>query len=104
MKSMKVVKRQVLVDFWGKYPQTRASLEHWYQLTRAGTWQAPSDVKQVFGIAVDFVANNRAVFNIKGNEFRLIAEINYRRQAVFIRFLDTHRAYDRVDAGTVKHY
>jgi mRNA interferase HigB len=50
------------------------------------------------------VGNERVVFDIKGNDFRLIAEINYRRQAVFIRFLDTHEEYDRVDASTVRRY
>lgn len=104
MIGMKVVKRKVLLDFGDAYPEARSSLEHWYHLTRGGKWQGPSDVKQVFGISVDFVGNNRAVFDIKGNHFRLIAEINYRRQAVFIRFLDTHKEYDKVDAGTVKRY
>jgi len=101
---MKIIKRQVLVDFGKIYPQSRSSLQHWYQLTRRGRWETPADVKQVFGSAVDFVGNERVVFDIKGNDFRLIAEINYRRQAVFIRFLDTHEEYDRVDASTVRRY
>ena len=61
-------------------------------------------MKRVFGINVDIIRNNRAVFDIKDNEFRLIAEINYRRQAVFIRFLGTHATYDKVDATTIKSF
>jgi mRNA interferase HigB len=79
-------------------------LEHWYRLVRAGRWQNTSDIKAVFGISVDFVAHNRVVFDIKGNAYRLIAELNYRTQAVYIRFLGTHHEYDSVDATTVKKY
>ena len=102
VKTMKVIKRKVLVDFWTIHPKTRGPLEHWYQLTKAGRRRQPADVKKAFGTNVDVLPNNRAVFDIKDNDFRLIAEINYRRQAVFIRFLDTHAVYDKVDATTVK--
>ena len=101
---MKVIKRKVLVDFWRIHTQTREPLEHWYRLTKAGRWRQPADVKRVFGINVDIIRNNRAVFDIEDNEFRLIAEINYRRQAVFIRFLGTHATYDKVDATTIKSF
>jgi mRNA interferase HigB len=87
-----------------EFPQARSPLEHWYQLTRAGRWRTPADVKQDFGGEVDFVGNHRAVFNIQWNEFRLIGEINYRRQAVFIRFLGTHEEYEKVDADTVRRF
>ncbi len=99
---MRVIKRSVLLEFGEDHPQARSPLEHWYQLVKDGEWEGPADLKRVFGTAVDFVANNRAVFDIKGNDFRLIAEINYRRKAVFIRFIGTHKEYDKVDAATVK--
>jgi mRNA interferase HigB len=102
--SMRVIKRRVLLDFGETHPQARVPLEHWYQLVRNGEWQNTAAVKTVFGTSVDFVANNRAVFDIKGNDYRLIGEINYRRQVVFIRFLGTHAEYDKVDAETVKIY
>lgn len=101
---MRVVKRKVIEDFGKKHPEASSSLERWYKLTRSGTWNTPDDVKQDFGTTIDFVGNDRAIFNIKGNEFRLIVEINYRKQAVFIRFLDTHKEYDKIDASTVKRY
>jgi len=65
VKTMKVIKRKVLVDFWRIHPQTREPLEHWYRLTKAGRWSQPADVKRVFGINVDIIRNNRAVFDIK---------------------------------------
>lgn len=102
--TMKVIERKVLPGFCEKHPQATSSLEHWYQLARHGTWHTTAELKAVFGTAVDFVENNRAVFDIGGNNYRLIAEINYRRQAVFIRFVGTHKEYDKVDADTVKLY
>jgi mRNA interferase HigB len=101
---MKVVKRRVLGNFWQIYPQAKEPLKHWYRLTKAGKWQNPAELKRDFGINVDIIPNNRAVFDIKDNDFRLIAEINYRRQTVFIRFLDTQAVYDKVKAATVKRF
>ena len=101
---MRVIKRRVLQEFGEAHAQARVPLEHWYQLVKAGEWQNTVDLKRVFGTSVDFVANNRVVFDIKGNDYRLIAEINYRRQIMFIRFLGTHAEYDKVDADTVKLY
>jgi mRNA interferase HigB len=101
---MRIVKRGVFKNFAREHPRAKVPLEHWRQLVKAGDWESPSDVKQVFGSNVDFMANNRNIFNIKGNDYRLIAEINYRTQAAYVRFIGTHREYDKVDAGTVKRY
>jgi mRNA interferase HigB len=101
---MRLIKRKVLQDFAEKHPQTKAPLGHWRQLVKAGVWESPSDVKQVFGSNVDFMANDRAIFNIKGNDYRLIAEINYKTRIVYVRFMGTHAEYDKVDAGSVKVY
>jgi mRNA interferase HigB len=101
---MRIIKRSVINEFCAKHADARGSLEAWYGLTKRGKWQCPADIKALFGISVDFVAENRAIFDIKGNAYRLIAEINYKSQNVYIRFLDTHAAYNRVDAATVKKY
>lgn len=101
---MRVIKPKVIRDFAERHPQAAGSLERWYDLVKAGDWQTPADVKREFGNTVDFMGNDRAIFNIKGNDYRLIVEINYRRQLVFIRFLDTHKEYDKIDASTVKDY
>ncbi len=101
---MRVIKRSVLLKFGEDHPQARGPLDHWYQLAKEGKWEGSADIKRLFGNTVDFVAHNRVVFDIKGNDYRLIGEINYRRQVVFIRFLGTHAEYDKVDAETVKIY
>jgi mRNA interferase HigB len=101
---MRLIKRKVLQVFAAKHPQAKESLEHWRQLVKVGEWKSPSDVKQVFGSNVDFLANNRTIFNIKGNDYRLITEINYKTRIVYVRFIGTHAQYDKVDAGTVKLY
>lgn len=101
---MRIVKPLVIEMFSQEHNDARGSLDHWYRLTKAGKWRNTADVKAVFGNLVDFVANNRAIFNIKGNSYRLIVEINFHSQAVFIRFLGTHKEYDKVDASTVKKY
>ncbi len=104
MCRMRIIKRRVLQEFGQDHAQARVSLENWYHLVKNGAWKNMADLKRVFGSTVDFVRNNRAVFDIRGNDYRLIAEINYRRQVVFIRFLRTHAEYDKVDAETVKMY
>lgn len=102
--EMRVIKRGVLLDFGEVHPQARGPLEHWFHVVKESEWEGPADVKRTFGTTVDFVGQNRAIFDIKGNDFRLICEINYRRRAVYIRFLGTHKEYNKVDAATVKAY
>jgi mRNA interferase HigB len=64
-------------------------------------WAGPADVKRKFGGNVDFVGDNRAIFDIGGNKFRLIAYISYRYRRVLIKFIGTHAEYDRIDPETV---
>jgi mRNA interferase HigB len=101
---MRLITRKVVQEFTQKHAQAKESLEHWCQLVKVGEWKSPSGVKQVFGSNVDFMANNRAIFNIKGNHYRLIAETNCKTRIVYVRFIGTHAEYDKVDAGTVKLY
>jgi len=63
-------------------------------------WKTPNDVKQTFATA-SILKDNRIVFNIKGNSYRLIAKFNYQKQWIFIRFIGTHKAYDEIDANTI---
>ncbi len=102
--DMRVIKRSVLLEFGKDHSQARTPLYHWYHVVKVGKWEGSADLKRVFGNTIDFIAHNRVVFDIKGNDYRLIAEINYRRQLVFIRFVGTHAEYDKVDAETVKIY
>ena len=63
-------------------------------------WNSPTDVKTAYRNA-SFIANNRVVFNIKGNKYRIIVAVQYKFKIVFIRFVGTHRDYDQVDAATI---
>jgi len=92
-----------LVDFYKKHPNSKSSLETWIAVTKYADWQKPSDVLQDFPDA-DPIKNNRVVFNIAGNKYRLIVQMSYSRQWVFIKFIGSHAEYDRIDAATVNQY
>jgi mRNA interferase HigB len=75
-------------------------LEAWYSDARRATWRSPSDIKDTYRNA-SIVGKNRVVFNIKGNSYRLVVAVQYEHGIVFVRFVGTHRDYDRIDADTV---
>jgi len=89
-----------LLKFWRECPEAEQYLKTWYSYTMASGWTKPNDVRQTFA-GVSLLKNGRAVFNIKGNSFRLVVKINYERQWVFIRFIGTHEEYDKIDANTI---
>ncbi len=91
---------KTLRDFWTKHPQAEVPLRAWYAQASRAEWASPEDVKASYRSA-SFLANNRIVFNIKGNDFRLIVAVHYNRRTMFIRFAGTHREYDRVDAENI---
>ena len=84
-----------LVAFYTEHPDARTALEEWYEKTNRTEWENFSQVKRTFNSA-DFVGNNRIVFNIRGNQYRLVALVLFRNQMVFIRFIGTHRDYDTI--------
>jgi len=75
-------------------------LESWFADVKHAEWQKPDDIKAVYRNA-SFIANNRVVFNVKGNKYRLVVSIQYTFRIVFIRFVGTHQEYDRIDAKTI---
>ena len=98
---MRVFNRSTLVTFWKKHPDAEKPLRLWFSIISRARWGGPAEVRRVFGTA-DFLAGNRVVFDIKGNSYRLVAQIKYAPLCiVFIRFVGTHAAYDRIDAGKV---
>jgi mRNA interferase HigB len=76
-------------------------LQTWFEDANHATWVHPQDIKLRYASA-SFVGSNRVVFNIKGNEYRLIVAVAYRFAAVYIKFVGTHRQYDDIDAATVE--
>ena len=97
---MRIIARSTLRDFWEKHADAEDALRSWYQEAAQAEWKTPDDIKSVYASA-SIVANNRVVFNIKGNHYRLIVAINYRYGIVYIRFIGSHQEYDQVDAATV---
>jgi mRNA interferase HigB len=97
---MRVISRKTLREFWENHPDARKPLQTWYADVKHATWHSPADIKDVYQNA-SILANNRIVFNIKGNKYRIIVVVQYHHGIVYIRFVGTHREYDRVDATTI---
>lgn len=76
------------------------ALRTWYQDAALAKWKTPEDIKSVYASA-SIIANNRVVFNIKGNQYRLIVAVNYEFGVIYIRFIGSHQDYDKVEAATV---
>ena len=101
MFDMNIVSKQTYLLICDEYPAAAEFLKAWYQDAAKADWASPQDVKNRYASA-SIIQNNRVVFNIKGNDYRLIAGINYRLRALYIKFFGTHAEYDRVDAATVE--
>lgn len=98
---MKIVSIPILREFWQAHPDAEQHLKAWLDEARRAAWTQPADIKAQCGSA-SILKNRRVVFNIKGNDYRLIVAIAYRYQVVYIKFLGTHKEYDAVDAETVE--
>jgi len=93
----------MIMRYWASSPQyadSKSSLEVWHGETLRATWKTPQEIKEKFRSA-SILKNNRVVFNISGNKYRLIVSIDYGRQACFIRFIGTHKQYDEINAEEV---
>jgi mRNA interferase HigB len=94
-----IVKRTILY-YCEKYPKARISLLTWYHEFSKQTFKNFNELKSWIG-TVSLVAQHRVIFNIKGNEYRLIVSVNFRQQAAYIIWFGTHTEYDKIDAATV---
>lgn len=97
---MRIIALGTLRDFWDRHPDAEIPLRSWYANASRADWRRPVDIKAAYRNA-SFIANNRVVFNIKGNDYRLVAAVHYDRGTMFLRFIGTHREYDRIDADTI---
>ena len=97
---MRIIAKKILRDFWDTHPASEQQLKSWYQETLKAEWTGPRQIKKEYPTA-SFLADNRVVFNIKGNHYRLIVKISYDYQMVWIRFIGTHAEYDKVKAKTI---
>lgn len=99
--SMRVIAKKCLIRFWTKHRDSEQSLKAWYDEVSGVMWQSPQDIKNQYRNA-SFVGKNRVIFNIKGNDYRLIIAVAYRFGVVYVKFVGTHAAYDRIKAETVE--
>ena len=97
---MRIVAKRTLRTYWESEPRAEQPLKAWYSIAKKAEWSSPADVKATFGNA-SIVGNDRVVFNIGGNRFRLIVRFNYRKRIGFIRFVGSHAEYDRIDASGI---
>jgi len=100
-KPMRVIAKKILREFWEKQTDSEQQLKTWFKETLKAVWTSPNDIKSEYPKA-SILKNGRVVFNICGNKYRLIVQINYPRQWIFIRFIGTHRDYDRIDAEKIQ--
>lgn len=98
---MKIIATRTLKSFWELHPDAEQPLKAWADEASKAAWSSPQDIKARYRSA-SFVKNNRVVFNIKGNDYRLIVAIAYRVGIVYIKFVGTHAQYDAIDAATVE--
>ena len=98
---MRVIAVSTLRAFWERYPDAEQPLKAWCEEADSASWSQPADIKAQYRSA-SVLKNRRVVFNIKGNDYRLIVAMAYKLQIVYVKFVGTHKEYDAVDAETVE--
>ena len=99
---MRVIAIKTLKEFWEATPKAKQALLAWYEEAEVAQWKNPNELKQQYRNA-SIVTDKRVIFNIHGNDYRLIVDIEYRLKIVFIVWIGTHKQYDKVDAKKVSY-
>jgi mRNA interferase HigB len=97
---MRVISVKKLREFWLKHPDAEQALRIWYNDARRSTWRSTEDIKRSYASA-SFLPGNRVIFNIHGNNYRLVVVVFYKGGIVYIRFVGTHAEYNRIDSASV---
>lgn len=97
---MRIIAKRTLREFWERHPEAEAPLLAWFREVEQEDWDTPAKVKEKYR-SVSIVGDSRAVFNIKGNDYRLVVKINYPYRVIYVRFVGTHAEYDAIDAEEV---
>lgn len=98
---MHIVAVKYLRSFWDKNPDSEQSLKSWVEEAKKASWSQPAQIKEQYRSA-SILKNKRVVFNIKGNDYRLVVSVAYHYRAVYVKFIGTHKEYDTIDAETVE--
>ena len=97
---MRVITKRTLLEFIKEHPDAKSAVLAWYADARKSAWKSPASIKMVYNSA-SILKHGRVVFNLGGNTFRLVAQINYDDRIVYVRFVGTHKQYDKIDAQTI---
>ena len=97
---MRIIALKTLRLFWEQHPDAQQALQAWYRDTKRATWKTPADIRNVYRNA-SIVGYNRVVFNIRGNQYRLVVAVNYTAGIIYIRFIGTHQDYDKIDVAAI---
>ena len=100
---MRVIARSTLVAFAAKHPDAKVALERWFRVAKAAEWVSTDDVQNAVPKA-KVLSRERVRFEIAGDDFRLVAAFDFRRRAVFVKFVGTHAEYDKIDALTISQF
>lgn len=92
---MRIISGRTIKEYYEAHPSSKAALQDWSEKVKDANWSSLADMKRTFN-SVDYVGNQHYVFNIKGNDFRLIAVVKFTPKFVLIRFIGTHAEYDRI--------
>lgn len=99
---MRIIAVKTLKHYWEEYPEAAGALFSWYEEVSEAEWETPNDLKEQFGSA-SLVGGKRVIFNIHGNKFRLIVDIEFKFKIVFVIWFGPHARYDQIDAKTVSY-
>lgn len=97
---MRIIAKKILREFWEIHSDCEQQLKSWFRETSKAEWTNPNEIKNEYPSA-SILNDNRVVFNIKGNKYRLIVKINFEYEMVWIRFIGTHKEYDAINATTI---
>lgn len=97
---MRIFTERKLNEYAEKNPASRVALKEWAKKVKRSEWTCLADIKKTFN-SVDYVGNQHYVFNIKGNDYRLVVVIQFTPQFVYVRFVGTHAEYDKIDCSTI---
>ena len=96
----RIIAKRTLRVYWEKHSDCEEYLKTWFETAKSSNWYSPMEIKKSYANA-SILKNGRVVFNIKGNNYRLVVKFNYEKQWAFIRFIGTHLEYDKIDANTI---
>jgi mRNA interferase HigB len=97
---LRIIANKILREFWEIHPDCEQQLKSWFNETNKAVWKNSNDIKSEYPSA-SILINNRIVFNIKGNKYRLIVKINFEYEMVWVRFIGTHAQYDKINANNI---